>query len=283
VADPKAAFNSLFGSCGMTVAANGGQKSILDYVMNSIPQVQSKLGSNDKARLDSYLQNIRDLETKLGQAQACPTTPTPDPALTGGPLDYVSKLNNLVDVVALAVSSGAMPVASLMTASEAAAISGASAAAAVSYLSTYVGIGGQRVQYHASNLDTHFDIAHMEGSSTQAIEEHIAYSQLSSTFLARLLNKLDSMPVEPNGLTPLDNTVVLAGACHASSGMHDTHNLPIVVAGGKRYKMTNGQHVAFPMNTDLGDLYFTMAKTMGVAGASFNGHSNVVPGLFPAS
>lgn len=277
VADPKKAFNALFGNCMNSPDVNAGKRSVLDYVQGNVTAVQKKLGTQDKARLDSYLQHVRDLETKLATVTQCPTAPTPSPA-TGSGLDGVTTLNMMVDVIALAIASGAMPIASLMTNVESS--DGGWAAAGVSYLSNYVGINGNKVAYHSSSLDTHFDITHVEYNSTQAIEEHIAYTQMNVSFAQRLIQKLNSMPVEPNGFTPLDNTVVLLGSAHANSGDHDTHNLPILVAGGKRYGMAQGQHIAFPVVTDIGDFYYTMAKAMNVAGASFNGHSTVLPGVF---
>lgn len=284
VNSPTKAFDSLFATCKKNPNGNKptpqqlSQKSVLDYVMGSITETQKKVSTQDKARLDSYFQNIRDLEKKLTAVQACPDAPTASPALTGGPLDNISNLNMMVDVVALAISSGAMPIATLMTAVEADACS--YAYAGVDYLSTYVGINGTKVKYHSSGLSTHFDIAHIEGDSTQAIEEHIAYAQMNMSFVKRLVENLNSMPVEPNGLTPLDNTIILAGAAHANSRDHDTHNLPTLLAGGKGFGLNQGQHIAFPMVTDMGDFYYTMAKAMGVAGTSFNGHNKVLPGVF---
>lgn len=280
VADPMRAFNNLFGSCSAANAPRTGTKSILDYVMTSIGEVQKKIGVADKARLDSYLQNIRDLEVKLHATQtACPTAPTPSPAFNGTSRDWVTTMNLMVDVIALAVGSGAMPVASLMTDVEA---GNDPYAARVSYLSNFIGLSGKKVAYHAETIGTHFDIAHVEadGANTQAVEEHIAYSQMNITFVQRLMQKLNSMPVEPNGMTPLDNTLILAGCCHSDSGHHNTHNLPILLAGGNKFGLNQGQHVAFPMFGDVGDLYYTISKAMGIAGTSFNGHSKLLAGVF---
>jgi len=277
--DPLKAFNTLFANCkdGAPVD-NSGKKSVLDYVKGSIESTQTKLGGQDKARLDSYLTNIRDLEKRLTAVTACPTAPTASPAKTGGPLDNVSLLNMMVDVIALAVASGAMPIASLMTSREADACSYASAG--VSFLSTFVGVNGQKVNYRSSGLNTHNDVSHQMRSSLTAIEEHIAYTQMNFHFVKRLVQTLDAMPLEPNGLTPLDNTIVLAGACHANSGDHSTHNLMTILAGGKRYGMVQGRHVAFPQKTDIGDFYFTMAKAMGVTATSFNGRNQNLAGVF---
>ncbi|PWU14718.1 MAG: hypothetical protein C5B49_12690, partial [Bdellovibrio sp.] len=53
-------------------------KSILDYVLQSIQNLQPKLGTEDKVRLDDYLTGIRTLETQLA--------PSSIPSTTGGTL-----------------------------------------------------------------------------------------------------------------------------------------------------------------------------------------------------
>ncbi len=288
IANPMTAFNSLFGGCKPTTTTtpqvDPRPKSILDYVINSIPNLKNKLSSADKARFDSYLQYIRDLEVKLTPVttggtitKSCPKAPVPTP---GGALDYVTTLNMMVDVVALAVASGTMPIATLMLDSEATA--DGRIGSGVSYLSNYIGIGGKKVVYHNLTQGTHNDVTHKQNGSSnvQAVEEHIAYTQFCMSFTKRLIQALASMPVEPNGFTPLDNTLILSGGCHSNPGHHTTHNLPTLLAGGKRYGMNQGKHLVFPMKTDIGNLYYSIMKAMGVPGTSFNGNSTILSGIF---
>lgn len=285
VGDPLKVFNQLFGKCmaGSTApASDTDDKSILDHVMTSTAALQKKLGKDDSARLDSYLQNIRDVEKNLTAAapSLCPSAPTYDPALSGGGLDWLAKMRMMVDVTALAMASDAMPIATIMTDTEA---NGESAySARVAYASDFVGLGGQKISYHSSALDTHFDIVHAatDESNVQAIEEWFAYTRVLMNLAQRLALKLDSMPVEPNGNTPLDNSILLIGAAHSHSADHKTHCLPTILLGGKNLQMHQGQHVAFPMNTDMGNFYYTMLSAMQVAGTDFNGNSTVLPGLF---
>jgi hypothetical protein len=260
-------------------------KSVLDYAMESIAGVQKKLGAQDKARLESYLQNIRDLEVKLTapeNGKVCPGAPAASPPYSGGPLDFATNLNMFADIIALAISSGIMPVASIMTSRE--ADGGPNRwYAGVDYLSSFVGIDGKKVKFSSPGADFHdstHNSVHYQEAGVKNIEMHIAYSQMNMCFVQRLLQKLNSMPLEPNGMSPLDNSVILVGSCHAHPGDHNTHNLPTLLAGGKKFNMKQGQHIAFPLNTDIGDLYYTIAKAMGVAGSSFNGHSTVLNGVF---
>ena len=287
--DALKAFNSIFGNCktGSTDSAASASlnKSVLDAVGGETVAMQKRLGKEDKARLDSYLQGIRELELRLTASRdQCPGVPFKDPFLSekaraDGGMNWVVELGLMVDVLVLALYSGAMPVATLMSQVEA---GGTPHAGAVDHLSQFVGIGGQKIRYRKNSTNTHFDGAHEEngGKNIVAVEEHIAYSQMLVTFINRIVTKLDSFPLEPNGLTPLDNSVILAGACHADSGQHWTKNLPTLLAGGKGFGMVQGQHIAVPQRTDIGNLHYTIANAMGVQIDSFNGHKTLLKSVF---
>ena len=278
--DPMKAFNVLFGNCGnkLSDSVKTDNKSVLDFVKSDIENVQKKAGTADKARLAAYFQNIRDLEVKLDAAQKqCPAPPAQDPSFPGGELDWVTTINLMVDVVALALTSGIMPVATLMTRNEG---GNETYGKAVDLHSNFLGVDGKKVKFHTPTLGIHFDITHVDSDNAVAAAEHIAYSQVMTWFVSRLLTKMDSMPAEPNGLTPLDNSIILVGACHSHSGYHNTHNLPTLLAGGKGFGMAQGEHIQMPKNTDIGDLFYTMAKAMGVAGTSFNGRKKILPRIF---
>ncbi len=281
VTDPMKAFNNLFSVCNASAPKiSTGQKSVLDFVMNGITKLQKKASPEDKVRLQSYFQHIRDLEVRLSStAQTCPPAPTGIRPYDGGALDWVTTVFLMADVIALAVATGKMPVATLMTDMEAYVDLGYSQR--VKFLSNYVGINGNKVAFSRDTTDIHFEIAHVDVPSNYLeVEQHIAYSQMNTCVSQRLLEKLNSMPLEPNGFSPLDNTLVLVGACHNHSGLHGTHNLPTLLAGGKAFGLNQGRHQRFAQNTDIGNLYYTIMKAMGVSGSSFNGRSTLLSGVF---
>ncbi len=287
VTDPMKVFNQLFGKCSTAgsgasqTASLADDKSVLDYVMGSVAGLQRNLGRDDSARLEAYLQNIRDVENNLTAAgpALCPTTPPAyDPALSGGSLDWLATLRMMVDVVALAMASDAMPIATIMTDIEATRDPYASR---VEYASDFIGISGKKVTYSSNSLDTHFDITHKAvASATQTVEEWFAYTRVLMLVAQRLALKLDAFPAEPNGNTPLDNSLLQIGCAHSHAYDHTTHNLPVILLGGKNLQMRQGQYVQVPNNTDIGDFYYTMLQAMQVPGTDFNGSRTSLPGLF---
>ena len=103
ITDPMKVFTQLFGN-GSTAGSDASQmaalkddKSVLDYVMGSVAALQKNLGKDDSARLDAYMQNIRDVENRLTAAVPAlrPTMPPAyDPALNGGALDWLATFDD---------------------------------------------------------------------------------------------------------------------------------------------------------------------------------------------
>lgn len=284
---PKEIFDRLFGNCQDQNNNQGPSqaqvtdKNILDRVIDSIKEVKKKLGTEDKIRLESYLQHIEDIEKSVNQAEKtanqCPE------ALEIGGEDWFNQVAAMVDVVALALATDKMPVATLMQGTE----------AYNNFYSEFISlygnftsaITGKRVTFRSKTTNAHFDVAHIGTlrngeNGIRAIEEFIAYSRMQMLFTKRLMEKLGSMPVEPNGMTPLDNSLILTGTCHSDAQSHNSHNVPTILAGGKKYGLKQGHHVAFPTRTDRGDFLYTMLKQLGWPGNNFNGNTRILPGIF---
>jgi len=285
--DPVKLFNRLFGSCkpGSTttpIPSAMDDKSILDLVMDQISVVQAKVGKDDNIRLDSYLQNIRDLEkqinTTMTTPMGCPTLPKYDPALNGSELDWVAVNRLFVDVMALGMASDIMPIATHMPEVEVGG--GVEFWSRVQYYSDFVGIGGNKINLDTKITDIHLETIHNAwNGNVYYIEQYIALTRLSMLFVKRLFDKLGSMPAEPNGNTPLDNSIILAGSSLAE-GRHFYHNLPFLIGGGKKYGLNQGQHIAMPAFTGMGDFFYTMLQAMKVPGVNFNGNSKILNGIF---
>ncbi|WP_239649935.1 DUF1552 domain-containing protein [Methylocucumis oryzae] len=63
--NPLAAFDSLFGAANSNQAHQRQQVSILDHSLAELKALQKALGSNEKAKLDTHLDAVRQLERKL--------------------------------------------------------------------------------------------------------------------------------------------------------------------------------------------------------------------------
>src|SRR5579883_378429 len=71
--NPRAAFERIFGDAGSAeerLASTQKQKSILDSISEEAGELERKLGARDRARLDDYLSNIREIERRIQRTEA---------------------------------------------------------------------------------------------------------------------------------------------------------------------------------------------------------------------
>ena len=87
--------------------------------------------------------------------------------------------------------------------------------------------------------------------------------------LMQLRKLIDDFAARPeNGGRLLDHTMILYGSNLGDANIHDTTNLPILLAGGG---FRHGQHLAFNRehNQPLCNLFVTMLQNLGVETDTF--------------
>ena len=97
--------------------------------------------------------------------------------------------------------------------------------------------------------------------------------------MVALRKLLDSLAQKPErGQRLLDHTMVLYGSNLGDANIHDTNNLPILLAGGG---FQHGQHLAFnsEKNTPLCNLYVNMLHQFGVHVDTFASSTGTITGL----
>ena len=85
--------------------------------------------------------------------------------------------------------------------------------------------------------------------------------------LAYSLRKLDAVADGDGSL--LDHTVVLYGSGMSDGNVHNTLDLPIVVAGGRALHVKGNRHVRFPKGTPLANLMLGVMDRYGVNADKF--------------
>src|SRR4029079_11474340 len=73
VRDPRVVFDQLFG-VGATAEERlqslKTDRSILDWITNQVGQLRRELGAGDRARLNDYRRNIREVERRIQRVEA---------------------------------------------------------------------------------------------------------------------------------------------------------------------------------------------------------------------
>ena len=211
--NPRVVFDRLFGNVDSTdpavrAARLRRQGSILDSVLEKVDRLQGGLGTRDRAKLDEYLQSVREIERRIQNAESqgreLPVVESP----AGIPVSYDEHARLMFDMQALAFQTDTTRVITFQIGREQ---SGA----------TYPQIGVS---------DSHHPISH-HGGDRNKIESLAKINAYHASLFAYFLERLASMPDGDDG-TVLDNVVTLYGSAISEGNSHDVRNLPLLLAGG---------------------------------------------------
>src|SRR5262249_12845160 len=121
--DPRAVFERLFGDNAsadpaMRVAMLNEQRSILDYVSESLGRLQGRLGPRDRSKLDEYLDSVRDVERRIQRAEQQNATLDLPPMDRAGsmPEEYEDQARLMMDLQVLAWQTDMTRVTTMMLA-----------------------------------------------------------------------------------------------------------------------------------------------------------------------
>ena len=230
------------------VAARQG--SVLDAAANRFDWLLPRLGAEDRAKLETHRDLIRDLEAQIGAVSGLTCTDPGEPEHGDYWYDSVAGLNAWFDLSTAALACGLTDVITIRAGDI------------------------DNAEIGAPPGDLHNDYAHNThldaGAASIMTDYHTWYAQR----FAELLARLDSIP-EGNG-TLLDNTIVV-WTNELATGHHTHTDVPIVLAGGTNALATNqivrwaptheitGPWEAELMGTPHNRLLVTLAQAMGLS------------------
>ncbi|RMG15979.1 MAG: DUF1552 domain-containing protein [Bacteroidetes bacterium] len=244
--------------------------SILDAVMEDANSLQKKLGIADQNKLAEYLASIRSVEMRLqnqAQLRDFESGISPDIKkelqrldirieeyidLEAG-IDITEKVRLMLDIMVLAFWSDASRVGTFM-------FGNAASGRNFSFLE------GVRGSFHS--------ISHHQ-DDPRRMKQYELINRWHIEQVAYFLNRLQSIPEGDGSL--LDHSMVLFGSGLRNGNKHAEENLPIILAGGGGGRIRSGQHLTFPENTPLANLYLTMAQVMGIQLRGFADASGTLP------
>jgi len=257
--NPRKVFERLFGQGGSVddrLARQAEDRSILDAVIQQTQSFSGQLGSADQQKISDYLDNIREIERRIQQAERLivenPDMEIPD-APAGIPFAYEDHLGIMFDLMALAYQSDITRVSTFMMARE---------LSNRTYPMVGVNTGHHATSHHANNPDK------------MAMNAKIQTYHV--TQFKKFIDTLDSIE-EGNG-TLLDNSIILYGSNMSNSNLHDHYPLPNIVLGGKD-RINGGQHIAHDARTPMTNLVLTMLNKAGVELESLGDSTGLIASL----
>jgi hypothetical protein len=243
--NPRVVFERLFGGDGATAAERAARLddnlSLLDGVTASAKDLSKTLDTRDKARLTDYLDNVREIERRIAQAEkkntqsglAAPDTPP------GIPDSFEEHVKLMFDLWALAFQGDITRVTTFMMARE---------------LST-------RTYPQIGVPEGHHPVSHHQNVPEQ-IEKHAKINTYHITLLAGFLEKLRGTQDGDGNL--LDHSMILYGSGMSNGNVHSHDILPAVIAGGAAGRLRGNRHVKVPLATPISNMLVSLLDKAGV-------------------
>jgi hypothetical protein len=243
--NPQVVFERLFGS-GSTAEERAARRelgqSILDSLVMELARLKSRVGATDRATIDQYSTEVREIERRLQLAAKASTTAPVTGSPTGVPDNFDEHIRLQFDMTALAFQADITRVATLLGARD------------LTSRSYRLPDGTNSGAFHG--LSHHAE-------SPKTIKQYSALNRYHVSRMAYLAEKLKSIP-DGDG-TLLDHSLILYGSNMGNSNQHNHFDVPHILVGGLNGQLKGGRHLAYPTKTiTTGNLLLSLMDMYGI-------------------
>ncbi len=234
--NPRVAFEKLFG----TEARPGG--SVLDAVQTETARLQGQLGPGDRAKLHSYLEEIRMVEKRIQAVElrnATAETRLLPAAPLGVPDSWEEHVKLMFDLQALAFAADVSRVSAFKLSRDT----------------------SNRIFPESGVKDPFHTLSHHSGTSA-LIEEFAKLNRYHVSLVPYFLQKLKNTP-DGDG-TLLDHSLVLYGSSMGDSNTHNHRRVPLYLAGHACGQLKGNLHRMCPDGTPQANALLTVLRKLGV-------------------
>ena len=240
--NPRVTFERMFGETGTAEQRSKRLKerqSLLDSVLAESTQLRGKLGPSDRAILDEYLGNIRQVEQQLDRMESRLNTITGTPeAPLGLPEAFDDHMSVTYDLMHLAFQGDISRVFTFMIGHEA----------------------SDRGYAHIGIPETHHSISH-HGNDAEKLAKYAKIGTYQIVKLGEFLDKLKATKDGDGNL--LDHSMVYWGSGMSNGNQHDRNNPPAVVVGGAHGRLKGNRHVEAKQDEPTANLLLAMCQIAG--------------------
>ena len=240
--NPRVTFERMFGETGSTeqrAKALKQKQSLLDSVSEEASRLQRTLGAKDRAILDEYLSNVRQVEQQLDRMETRLGTITGDPeAPIGLPEAYDDHLTVTYNLMHLAYQGDITRVFTFLLAHEASTQSYA----------------------HIGIPEAHHSVSH-HGNDAEKLAK---YAKIGTYHIVKLAEFVEKLKATPDGDgTLLDHALLYWGSGMSNGNQHDRNNPPAVMVGRAHGRLQGNRHVKAPKDAPTANLLLAMAQLAG--------------------
>jgi hypothetical protein len=220
--NPRVTFERMFGETGSLEFRKTRLKekqSLLDSVTAETNKLRGTLGAPDKAILDEYLSNIRQVEVQIDRMETRldTLTGTPD-APIGLPEAFDDHMTVTYDMMHLALQGDISRVFSFMIGHE----------------------PTDRSYAHIGCPETHHSISH-HGNDAEKLAKYAKIGTYQMVKFAEFLEKMRNTKDGDGNL--LDHSLLYWGSGMSNGNLHDRSNPPTLLVGGAHGRLKGNRHI----------------------------------------
>jgi hypothetical protein len=254
--NPQVVFERLFGDGATSeerAARRDQARSMLDALTGEVATLKRKLPAADRARMDRYLDDVREVERRITLAgEMVPENLDLPPTPAGIPDNFDEHAKLMFDLLALAWQTDITRVSTMMLAKEV-----------------------SNAVYPASGITDPFHNLSHHSNIPENIERLAQLNTYHTSIFAYFLDKLAATPDGDGSL--LDHSLVLYGSGMSNSNQHDHDPLPIILAGHASGRLEGGRHVRTPVaKATLSNLLLAMLDKLDVPAESFGDSTSMM-------
>jgi hypothetical protein len=230
--NPRVVFERMFGDTDSTDRAEQlrnvqRQRSLLDAVTESVADLAGGVGPNDRAKLNEYLEAIRDIERRIQVAEkVAAADPTSSQGTTtlerpvGIPSTFAEHAKLMFDLQLIAFQSDLTRISTFMLGRD---------QNDRNYREVGISDGHHALSHHRE--------AEEKKQSLEVIE------LLHSRMLAYFLEKMRATPDGDGSL--LDHSIIIYGSSLSDANFHVHNNIPVLLMGGGAGQIKGGRHIRY--------------------------------------
>jgi len=264
IRDPRAAFDQLFGAGGTAeerARRRSAHASILDWVADEVSRLQRNLPAQDRARVDRYLENVREVERRIQGIEAQNTsgrTRELPEAPAGVPDSYTEHVHLMFDLQALAFQSDMTRIFSLKMSRD---------------------VSGRVFPESGVNQGFHPQ-SHTTGE--EGVTDFYRINKYHVSLLPYLLEKLDA--VQEDDATLLDKSLIVYGSPMGDGNLHNHRRVPFITLGGANGRLPGEMHLKAPDGTPLANAMLSLMHVLGMEDVdAFGDSTGALPLYAPSS